>query len=62
MELNNYQFPKLLVLLTALKQFEYQAANRLLFAVLEEYGDSGTTEKKDDKKTPASHNATINSK
>ena len=43
MELNNHQFPKPLVLLAALKQFEYQAANRLLFAVPEEYGDSATT-------------------
>ena len=40
MELNNHQFPKPLVLLAALKQFEYQAANRLLRAVPEEYGDS----------------------
>ena len=41
------------VLLTALKQFKYQATNRLLLAVLEKYGDSGTTQKKDVKKTPA---------
>ena len=41
------------VLLAALKQLEYQATNRLLLAVLEEYGDSGTTQKKDVKKTPA---------
>ena len=53
MELNNHQFLKPLVLLAALKQFEYQATNRLLLAVLEEYGDSGTTQKKDVKKTPA---------
>ena len=53
MELNNHQFPKPLVLLAALKQFEYQATNRLLLAVSEEYGDSGTTQKKDVKKTPA---------
>ena len=60
MELNNHQFLKPLVLLAALKQFEYQATNRLLL-VSEEYGDSGTTQKKDVKKTPAK-NATINSK
>ena len=53
MELNNHQFLKPLVLLAALKQFEYQATNRLLLAALEEYGDSGTTQKKDVKKTPA---------
>ena len=53
MELNNHQFLKPLVLLAALKQFEYQATNRLLLAVSEEYGDSGTTQKKDVKKTPA---------
>ena len=52
MELNNHQFLKPLVLLAALKQFEYQATNRLLLAASEEYGDSGTT-KKDIKKTPA---------
>ena len=52
MELNNHQFLKPLVLLAALKQFEYQATNRLLL-VSEEYGDSGTTQKKDVKKTPA---------
>ena len=46
MELNNHQFPKPLVL-------EYQATNRLLLAASEEYGDSGTTQKKDVKKTPA---------
>ena len=40
------------VLLAALKQLEYQATNRLI-AALEEYGDSGTTQKKDVKKTPA---------
>ena len=50
MELNNHQFLK--PLLAALKQFEYQATNRLLL-VSEEYGDSGTTQKKDVKKTPA---------
>ena len=53
MELNNHQFLKPLVLPAALKQFEYQATNRLLLAVSEEYGDSGTTQKKDVKKTPA---------
>ena len=42
-----------LVLLAALKQFKYQATNRLLLAASEEYGDSGTTQKKDVKKTPA---------
>ena len=41
------------VLLAALEQFEYQATNRLLFAALEEYEDSGTTQKEDVKKTPA---------
>ena len=41
-----------LVLLAALKQFKYQATNRLLLAASEEYGDSGTTQKKD-VKTPA---------
>ena len=48
MELNNHQFLKPLVLLAALKQFEYQATNRLLLlAASEEYGNSGTTQKKD---------------
>ena len=43
-----------LQLLAALEQFEDQAANRLLIAVLEEYEDSGKTQKKEDvKKTPA---------
>ena len=42
-----------LVLLAALKQFKYQATNRLLLAASEENGDSGTTQKKDVKKTPA---------
>ena len=41
------------VLLAALEQFEYQATNRLLLAVLEEYEDSGTTQKEDVKKIPA---------
>ena len=36
-----------LVLLAALKQFEYQATNRLLLAASKEYRDSGTTQKKD---------------
>ena len=31
------------VLLSALKQFEYQGTNRLLLAVIEEYEDLGTT-------------------
>ena len=54
MELNNRQFLKPdLVLLAALMQFKYQATNRLLLAALEEYGDSGTTQRKDVKKTPA---------
>ena len=53
MELNKHQFLKPLVLLAALKQFEYQATNRLLLTASEEYGDSGTTQKKDVKKTPA---------
>ena len=50
-----------LVLLAALMQFKCQATNRLLLAAPEEYGDSGTTQIKDVKKTPAK-NATINSK
>ena len=49
----NCQFLKPHVLLAALKQFEYQATNRLLLATSEEYEDSGTTQKKDVKKTPA---------
>ena len=53
MELNSHQFLKPLVLPVALKQLEYQATNRLLLAASEEYGDSGTTQKKDVKKTPA---------
>ena len=53
MELNNRQFLKPLVLPAALKQLEYQATNRLLLAASEEYEDSGTTQKKDVKKTPA---------
>ena len=39
MELNNHQFLKPLVLLAALKQFEYQATNRLLLVASEECGD-----------------------
>ena len=35
----------------SLEQFEYQATNRLLLDALEEYEDSGTTQKKD-VKTP----------
>ena len=42
-----------LVLLAAIEQFEDQATNRLPLAVLEEYEDSGTTQKEDVKKTPA---------
>ena len=41
------------VLVAALKQFKYQATNRLRRAASEENGDSGTTQKKDVKKTPA---------
>jgi len=52
MELNNHQFLKPLVLLAALMQFKYQATNSLLLAASEEYGDSGTTQKKVTK-TPA---------
>ena len=66
MKLNNHQFLQLLplvwkflnevtvhlVLLAALKQFEYQATTRLLLAALEEYEDSGTTQKENVKKTP----------
>ena len=75
MELNNHQFlwlPPLvwkflneatvdLVLLAALEQFEYQAANRLLLAMLEEceakhkrrHNTKGNTTQKDVRKTPA---------
>ena len=35
------------MLLAALEQFKYQAISRLLLAVLEEYEDSGTTQKED---------------
>ena len=42
MELNNHQFPKPLVLLAALKQFEYQAANRLLLTAPEELVSQAT--------------------
>ena len=41
------------VLLAALEQFKYQATNRLLLATLEEYEDSGTTQKEAVEKTPA---------
>ena len=40
------------VLLASIGQFEDQATNRLLIAALEEYEDSGTTQK-DVKKTPS---------
>ena len=40
MELNNCQFLKPLVLLAALKQFEYQATNRLLLSALDKYAFS----------------------
>ena len=49
------------VLLAALEQFKDQAANGLLLSVLDEYEDSGTTQKKDDTNTSAK-NATTNSK
>ena len=42
-----------LVLLAAIEQFKDQATIRLLTAALEEYEDSGTTQKEDVKKTPA---------
>ena len=38
--------------LGGVEQFENQATNRLLIVVLEEYEDSGTTQKEDVKKTP----------
>ena len=41
------------VLLPVLEQFEYQATNRVLLAASEEYEDSGTTRKKDVKKSQA---------
>ena len=41
------------MLLAALMQFKYQATNRLLLVASEEYGDSGTTQKKDVTKIPA---------
>ena len=46
MELSKCQFLKPLVLPAALKQFEYQAINRLLLAESEKYGDPGTTQNK----------------
>ena len=52
MELNNRQFLKPLMLPAALKQFAYQATNRLLVAASKKYGDSGITQKKEVKKTP----------
>ena len=58
MELNNTVD---VVLLAALKQFKYQATNRLLLAASEENGDSGTTQK-NDVKNDTSQNATVNSK
>ena len=42
-----------LVLIAALEQFDEQATNRLPIAALEECEDSGTTQKKDVKKTLA---------
>ena len=42
-----------MVLPAALKQFDYQAINRLPLAASDEYGDSGTTQNKEVKKTPA---------
>ena len=53
MVLNNRQFLKPLVLLAALKQLEYQATNRLLLAVSEEYIWRFRHNTKDVKKTPA---------
>ena len=53
MVLNNCQFLKPLVLPAALKQFEYQGTNRQVLAASKEYGDSGITQTKDVKKTPA---------
>ena len=51
--LNNHAVSEATGATTALKQFKYQATNRLLLAASEEYGDSGRTQKKDVKKTPA---------
>ena len=42
-----------LQVLATIEQFKDQATNRLLIAALEEYEDSGTTQKEDVKKTPA---------
>ena len=39
--------------IAALEKFAYQATNRLLLTVLEEYEDSGTIPKQDVKKTEA---------
>ena len=41
------------MLLAAIEQFEDQTTTRLLTAALEEYEDSGKTQKGDVKKTPA---------
>ena len=41
------------VLLAVVEQFENQTTTRQLITVLEEYEDSGTTQKKGVKKTPA---------
>ena len=40
-------------ILAAIEQFEDQATNRLLLSALEEYEDSGATQKEDVKKTAA---------
>ena len=53
MELNNFQFLKPLVLPAAVKQFRVPSYHRLLLAASEEYGDSGTIQNKEVKKTPA---------
>ena len=49
------------MLLAALEQFKYQAISRLLLAALEEYEDSGTTQK-EDVKTSAKMLASTRSK
>ena len=41
------------MLLAAIEQFKDQATNRLLAGALDEYEDSGTTQKEEVKKTPA---------
>jgi len=55
MELNNHQFLKPLVLPAALKQFEYQATNRLLDYLLHQRNMEiqAQHKKKGVKKTPA---------